>query len=63
MYTQGDGMNILALPPPAVTQDEGGNTLTLPPPAVTQNKYGYNSELLHLQSSTLLPVYMDGSYR
>jgi len=77
VHTQGEGMNILALPPPAVTQDEGGNTLVLPPlavtpdesgntlvfppPGVTQNKYGYNSGLPHLQSSTLLPVYMDGS--
>jgi len=72
---QDEGGNILALPPPAVTQDEGGHTLVLPPPAVTQdergntlpplamtqNKYGYNSGIPHLQSSTLLPVYMDGS--
>lgn len=47
--------------PPARDQDEGGNTLALPPPAVTQDKYGYNSGRPHLQSSTLLPMCMDGS--
>ena len=59
--TQDEGGHTLVLPPPAVTQDERGNTLVLPPLAVTQDKYGYNSGIPHLQSSTLLPVYMDGS--
>jgi hypothetical protein len=45
----------------ACAQDEGGNTLALPPPAVTQDKFGYNSGRPHLQSSTLPPMYMDGS--
>jgi len=54
--------NTMVLPPPAVTQDhEGGNTLVLPPPAVIQDKYGYNSGHPNFQSSTLLPMYMDGS--
>jgi hypothetical protein len=57
-----DGGNTFVLPPPAVTQDhEGGNTLVLPPPAVMQDKYGYNSGRPNLRSSTLLPMYMDGS--
>jgi hypothetical protein len=60
--TQDGRGNTLVLPPPAVTQDhEGGNTLVLPPPAVIQEKYGYNSGRPNLQSSTLLPMYMDGS--
>jgi hypothetical protein len=59
--TQDEGGNTLVVPPPAVTQDEGGNTLVLPPPAVIQDKYEYNSGRPHSQSSTFLPVYMDGS--
>ena len=60
--TQDGGGKTLVLPPPAMTQDhEGGNTLVLPPPAVMQDKHGYNSGRPNLQSSTLLPMYMDGS--
>jgi len=60
--TQDGGGNTLVLPPPAVTQDhEGENTLVLSPPAVMQDKYGYNLGRPNLRSSTLLPMYMDGS--
>jgi hypothetical protein len=50
--------------PPAYAQDEGGERLVLPPlPGVAQNTGGSNSERPHQQSSTLLPMYMDGSDR
>ena len=61
--TQDGEGNTLVLPPPAVTQDERGNTLVLPPPAVMRNKDGYNSGCPHSQSSTSLPMYIDGSDR
>jgi hypothetical protein len=56
--------------PPAYAQDEGRKgkekekSLDLPPPVVIQNTGGSNSGRAHFsESSTLLPMYMDGSDR
>lgn len=54
--------------PPAYTQDEGGKEqgkgLDLPSSSMKQNTGEFNSGRAHLlESSTLLPMYMDGSDR
>lgn len=50
--------------PPAYDQDEGGERLILVLlPGVAQNTGGSNLGRPHQQSSTLLPMYMDGSDR